>query len=208
VKFSANRQPDDGTTEDDTADGDEIDDTIELDGQSIQVRNVSPEEARRLVALVDPGTTNHRTRALSDEAARWRTKYREAEGRIRELEAGNGNGSEALRRSRLETAFLRTAYDRDEPIADLETAWDLANAKGYLDPVKIADDGTVQGMMEALNRLVGRYPYLADVADVDDESDPPTNASGRPMNRRRPAPGVPTRAGLQERFPALRRGGR
>jgi hypothetical protein len=45
-------------------------------------------------------------------------------------------------------------------------------------------------MPEALDRLVARYPYLADVVDVDDEPDPPSNPSGRPMNRRRAAPGV------------------
>lgn len=136
---------------------------------------------------------------LSAEAAKWRKKFRAAEARIAELEAGD----DRLRSARLEAAFLRAVMGHDQAIGDVETAWDLASAKGYMDPVKVEENGTVAGMAEALNRLLGRYPYLVD----EDDGTPapmPTTASGRPPPPQKGRAGV-DRAALGKRFPALGR---
>jgi hypothetical protein len=173
------------TSDDDVADDDTADDDSTA-GEDTDVRD--PDKQR-----------------LSQEAAKWRRKFREAEARLKEMK-DDTSMPEALRAARLEAAFLREVLARDERV-DLETAWDLANARGYLDPVKLTDDGAVEGMVEAFDRLLGRYPYLAD--DEDDEPAP----DQQPAPKIRPPGGRASRqdlgvAGLRDRFPALRRGRR
>jgi hypothetical protein len=113
-----------------------------------------------------------------------------------------------LRASRLEAAFLRAAYTREDPLVDMETAWDLFHMKGFADPVSITDSGEAEGMDEALDKLVSRYPYLADVPDTADPF--PTTHSKQPaLNKKRPiVTGISSAASLTQRLPALRRGGR
>lgn len=104
---------------------------------------------------------------------------------------------------KLENAFLCAAIDMDDPITDLETAWTLATTRGFLDAVQ--DDGT--GMPEAIEKLVDRYPYLADVGD-DDEPPPRTGPNNTGRTPSPPTSRVAAVAGQQalaERFPALRR---
>jgi hypothetical protein len=142
--------------------------------------------------------------ALSREAGRWRQKFRAAESRIAELEAG-GEAKEALRSSRLESAFLRAVLAHNGPL-DVETTWDLANVRGFLDAVTIDTDGNVDGMDEALARVLDRYPWLADepVGDVGDGS-PARRTAPPPKKKKDGAAEQHSRASLEARFPALRR---
>ena len=91
----------------------------------------------------------------------------------------------------------------EEPIADLEAAWD--HARGFLELVKVNDSGEVSGMEEALDKLVGRYPYLLD--DEEEDGSPPPRSSGPRNSGRTPRPkppGDPGKSALQKRFPALK----
>jgi len=149
----------------------------------------------------DPKALVKSLRSANDRLA---AKVAKRDERIRELEQGDGD-AEALRSTRLELAFLRAAIEREEPITDLDTAWDLANVRGFLDAVEIEEDGTAPGMAEALDRIAGRYPWLVnDDAEPPDDDTPPGKPSARPVNRQRQR-GVEGRAGLEKRFPALRR---
>jgi hypothetical protein len=140
-------------------------------------------------------------KALEEQVGRLSKKLKSKDEHIEQLEAG-GNQSAELTASRLEAAFYRTLLFREEPIADVEAAWDLASAKGYLDTVKI-EDANVEGMEEALDRLVSRYPYLVDEKEDEEDEEAP-KSGGRPVAtsaRRRKETGAAT---LAERFPALR----
>lgn len=64
------------------------------------------------------------------------------------MTSGCGHG---LRAARVENAFLREVFGREERLTDLETAWDLASVRGYLDTVMVNDKGEVQGMTEEIN---------------------------------------------------------
>lgn len=145
--------------------------------------------------------------ALSHEAGRWRKKLRAAEAQIKELETTQAEKvAAAIRGARLETAFLRVVFERDESI-DVETAWDLANVRGFLDAVKIGDDGSVDGMTDAIDRVLARYPWLADepIGTDDGLTEPLRRTASPPM--RRPGTKEPqfSREQLQKRLPALRK---
>jgi hypothetical protein len=156
-----------------------------------------------------------RIKELSDEAAKWRKKFREAEARVIELE-GEGKqkkrsqsfvDGQELREARLESAFVRAVFEHRDSI-DLEAAWDLATYKGFLDAVTVDDDdGTVDSdtMTEALERLIDRYPYLIDgksepSGENEDEPKPKT----RHPVQRHGGKKIGDRASLEKRFPALR----
>lgn len=101
---------------------------------------------------------NPRIKELSAEAKKWRLKFRAAQKRIGELEESSATGErEVLRASRLETAFLREVLTSEEPL-EVESAWDLLNARGFVDTVKVGDDGAVEGMAEAMSRLLEATP--------------------------------------------------
>jgi len=147
--------------------------------------------------------------ALSHEASTWRKKLRAAEAQIREFETTQADKiAAAIREARLETAFLRVVVERDDKL-DVETAWDLANVRGFVDPVKIDDDGEAVGMDEALDRVLDRYPWLADES-LADGADAETVAGRRtaPSPKRRSGTTEPhfSRDDLQKRMPALKRG--
>jgi hypothetical protein len=143
-------------------------------------------------------------RAQEAHIARLHKKIKKQDGLIEELQSQTTDG-DALRSARIETAFLRSIMERTDPIADVETAWDLANIRHYFDTVAIDDDGQVTGMPEVLDRLVARYPYLQDDMPEDDVDDPaprPTKTGRRVRKDGNQA--AHTRAGMQDRFPALR----
>jgi hypothetical protein len=160
------------------------------------------EEIRNPKALV---------KSLRDANARLARKNKKLEQRIQRLE-GEGDSDEDdtedeeeeddPRLLKLENLFLKHVREMDDPIVDLETAFDLFIRKGFADAVK--DDG--EGIEEAVGRLVDRYPYLADVT-VDDEPAPTTGSRNTGRTPRRPSPQAVTAAGnqaLAKRFPALR----
>lgn len=107
--------------------------------------------------------------------------------------------------ARMEAAFFRQLMTSSVAISDLEAAWDLGTAKGYFDNLKIADDGTVEGMDKALEKLVARYPSLAATDDDDEDDEKPTG--GRAVKAPKKS-NIADDASLRKRFPALRgRGG-
>jgi hypothetical protein len=147
-------------------------------------------------------------KSLREANSRLARKLKKRDQRIQELEAhGDSDDDEEEededtdpRLLKLENAFLRAAIDMDDPITDLETAWTLATEKGFLDAVK--DDG--EGMPEALDKLVDRYPYLVDVAD-DEPAPRPNRDTGRTPRRASPRASMAAgNAALAKRFPALR----
>jgi hypothetical protein len=150
-----------------------------------------------------------RIKALTEKVARLGKKLDKKDARIAELESQEGDGTpdtDTTNALRLEVAFLRSVLTAEEPIADLDTAWTLGHGRGFFDTVDIdTETGDVTGMDEALAKLLGRYPYLADEPPEDEEQpDPPAKPSGRPMNAKTPSnqSTAPTKA-MRERFPAL-----
>ncbi len=146
--------------------------------------------------------------ALSREAGKWRKKFRAAEGRIRELE--EADTSEPYQETRLENAFLRAVMERGD-VADLDTSWDLLHVRGFVDTVTVNGDGQVEGMSEAMEKLLDRYPWLTDdLPDSDDEEDADPDRPKRtapPPKIRKGKPTGPSKGQLEDRFPSLRRRG-
>ena len=133
---------------------------------------------------------------------------KEMEGLRAALAEHEGDGtSDALRASRMEAAFLRVVITRNEPL-DLEAAWDLAKARGFLDTISITDDGDVEGMDDCLGKVLERYPWLVDEGPLPDEPDAslPRRTASPPKKRHSPA--AANTQDLKERFPALARHGR
>jgi hypothetical protein len=188
--------------------------------QTVQNRMAEIEEARRseevaaraeadLTAFFEPRTTSQGKRGrrlIVKNRGLAAKKVEKRDARIKELEGQDGNADTgALRSTRLELAFLKVAIEREEPIGDLDTAWDLANVRGFLDAVEIEEDGAASGMAEALDRIADRYPWLVDDDALPGDDDaPPSRPGGRPVTPKRHR-GTETRAGLEKRFPALRR---
>jgi hypothetical protein len=144
--------------------------------------------------------------ALSEANARLVRKVEARDAEIARL--NEGGESEAVRDLRLENAFLRAVVALPDPIRELDDAWTLGNNRGFFDTVEIADDGTVTGMDDALDRLADRYPWLLDPDAPSDRDDgPPKRGTPKPP-RRKSSENGPTPAELRGRFPALRRGRR
>jgi hypothetical protein len=143
-------------------------------------------------------------KSLREANARLAKKLDRKDQRIQELE-----GSEdAIRSARLESAFIRAVFEYRDSV-DLEAAWDLATYKGFLDAVKVEDDGKVDSndVEAAIEKLVARYPYLIQDGDSssDDASPPPKTRQPKPIAGGR---GAADRGALERRFPALRGRGR
>jgi hypothetical protein len=146
--------------------------------------------------------------AMQNHINRLHRKVDKQDTYIARLEAMSESGTDeavALRESRLEVTFLRSVIGRDD-VSDIESAWDLATARGFLDAVQVSDAGDVEGMDDAIVRLVHRYPWLADEPVTSDEPDPsrPSRTANPPKRRR--GTGEIGQESLKERFPALSKG--
>lgn len=138
--------------------------------------------------------------AMQDHIDRLHRRIEERDGRIKELEQGAETPSEALRSARLEAAFLREVLAAGQTL-DAETAWDLLKIRGFIDLVKINDEGAVSGMDQALAGVLDRYPWLTDVDAIPEPTSLPASG-GRAKKKKATAPND---AGLSARFPALRK---
>lgn len=153
-----------------------------------------------------------RIKQLSDEAAKWRNKFRDAEKALAELtnEKGRADTAEAnskglvdqLRGARMENAFLRTATGK---VADLEAAWKLADKA----EVKVNEDGTVEGLDAVLAKVLEKHPYLTpkptEPADKElADRFPALLPSGRPNNGKKGSTDAVDYEKLAKLFPALR----
>jgi hypothetical protein len=149
---------------------------------------------------------NPRIRELSAEAKKWRLKYREAQAQLAEMEPADDEGHVGgLQDARLEAAFLREVLSAGHSL-DVDTTWDLMRLRGFLDAVKVDDEGIVTGMDEALSKTVDRYPWLSD--EPPEAEDRPPAAKPTVGTARKKKDSVPSvnDADLQRRMKALRRG--
>lgn len=122
----------------------------------------------------------------------------------RALEGVEGN-EQPLQEARMENAFLRAAMERGDTL-DLDTAWDLLHVRGFIDTVTVNGDGQVDGMSDAIEKLLDRYPWLTDdLPDVPEEDLDRPRRSANPPKMRKGAPVGPSKSQLQDRFPSLRR---
>ena len=143
-----------------------------------------------------------RVKELSDEAAKWRRKFREANDRIDTLEKGNAD--EALKVEnqdlRLRMAFNDECHAHD--VSDRDAIWKLA---GDDITVAVNDDGTVD--MTRLRTVVGslteRYPhFVKDDAPAWVAPDGPATGKRSDGKMRRNDAAASTV--LVQKFPALR----
>ncbi|MGD9998013.1 MAG: hypothetical protein AB7L17_16915 [Ilumatobacteraceae bacterium] len=139
-------------------------------------------------------------------------KYRlRAKQRTAERDAAIQRAEEAEAREaalRVELAFLRTAADK---FADPGAAWKLLDRS----KVTVTDDGTVEGLDEAVQATLEAHPFAARADDAgEDDADGSTRpgdnpfrsrTSGRPMTRgKQLRPHGTTDAKLRTKYPALR----
>lgn len=135
------------------------------------------------------------------DAARYRVQRNELRVTLAEM-TERAERAEAERDAlRGEIAFERAA---GSTFLDNGAAWKLAN-RAF---IKLTDDGTVEGMDEAIADLVERQPFLLrpdSEPTAKAERDPFSAArSGRPMSKaRQPKPGY-DKAALSKKYPALR----
>jgi hypothetical protein len=159
-------------------------------------------------------------RKLKKEAGKWRTRYREAQQAL----ADKGTGTDAsgatsasdatdaiaraeaaetaLTEARIRLAFMQANAKRAEPFKDVDLALSTCNFGG----VKVNDDGTVEGLTEAMDYAAKKFPYLVDDSKEEtEERELPDKPSGRSVNRRRKSMEHLTPAALAKKYPALRR---
>jgi hypothetical protein len=169
-----------------------------------QEQEPSEEEQEGGEEIRDPVAKLHAERSKFQRLSK---KLTAAEEELAELRKARDEDPtiQALRASRIETAFLHAVISSGESY-DLEAMWDLANVRGFLDAIDVSDDGEVSGMDEAIGRVLDRYPWLR-----EDETIPSTPSTGAkqptPKLRRSTAQG-PSASSMRERFPALKKGGR
>lgn len=147
---------------------------------------------------------NPRIKELSRENGKWRIKLRKAEERIKDLEDTDDHVA-AVRTSKVEAAFWRSLVVGPHKIADHESALDLFTARGFADLVKIGDDHEVSGMDDAIEKLVVRYPWLADDLPSDDDVEIPLRRTAPPPRKKKDGASPTSRKDLEKRMPALRR---
>jgi hypothetical protein len=157
---------------------------------------------------------------LKKEAGKWRTRYREAQQALADLGADtDGPGATsapdatdatvraeaaetALTEARIRLAFMQANDKRTEPFKDV----DLALSTCDFGAVKVNDDGTVEGLTEAMDYAAKKFPYLVDDSKEEtEERELPDKPSGRSVNRRRKSMEHLTPAALAKKYPALRR---
>lgn len=157
--------------------------------------------------LNDDEIKNPRLKELSDEAAKWRRKYRKAQERASELE--NVAADEAVREEN-RSLRVRLAWERattNARLRDADAAWALA--QDDLQAVEITDGKVDTNRIgEIVNHVIKRYPYL--VAEDEPETQvadgfPDTQPSGRRTDGKVRQQGAAVDlAALQRKFPALR----
>lgn len=185
----------------DEGEGEQTDDHDEEQGDGDGNQEEEAGEAGEGAGEED-GEAEHR-RKLSQEAKKWRRKFREAEARAKELE-GTTPTKDEVRSLTLRLAFERAA--RTVHLEDLDAAWKLA--EDDLKLVDVHDDGTVDTdrLGDVVAHVAHRYPYLVEEEETASEGydPPPSLPSGRPMNGRKRIKSQLDAEALAAKFPALR----
>lgn len=110
---------------------------------------------------------------------------------------------EALASARLELAFFKANHQRAEPFKDLDVVWEM----GDFDAVTFNDEGEAVGLVEAMDHLAERYPYLVDDSKVEVEEPEVPPTSGSSTNRMRKPAARFSRKSLEAKYPELVRDG-
>jgi hypothetical protein len=181
--------------EEDADAGQDEQEPVELDGKTYK----DPEAKIR---ALESEKTRHAVNAKKARAER--------DAAVAELEqAKRASSAEGLKEARMESAFYRELLKRKEPV-DAETTWDLLHVRGFVDTITVNEDGTVEGMDAALEKLFDRYPWLLDgyVEIIEEEEGEPKRRTAPPPRKRRDSAGdVPTAASVNvQRFPSLAKG--
>lgn len=137
-----------------------------------------------------------RIKELSDEAAKYRVRAKDAETRAETVE-------NELRAARVELAVRREAAKRDKPFADLDVVLKVLD----VDSIATDDGGEPVEVGTALDRLAERHPYLlAEEAAPIRKVDPGLGSpSGVSMNRDKNAGKGLDYEKLARKYPALAR---
>jgi hypothetical protein len=177
----------------------------ELDQEQHDEDEEQEEEEEEQEEIRDPVA---KARAETEKAARLSKKLTQVEAELAELRKAKDEhpDAQALRASRVESAFLRHVIDSGERY-DLEAMWDLARVRGFLDTLEVSDDGEVSGMDDAISRVLDRYPWLREDAPATTDAGTKTRTAPPPRKRDN-GPAKPLESTMRERFPALRKGGR
>lgn len=140
---------------------------------------------------------NPEAKRLSDEAARYRHRAKDAEAKVDDLTG-------QVRTLTLRLAFTTAAHAAN--LTDTDAAWKLA--ADDLRVLDVADDGTVDTdrLTQIVDHVTNRYPYLATTpAPAAADQFPPPRTPGDAG--RRGKIGDLNVATLEAKFPALRRRG-
>ena len=147
----------------------------------------------------------HKIAALQRHINRMHRKVEKADRKLLELadrigKPPSADTEAALSSARVENAFLREAISRGADV-DVETMWDLAQARGFLDVVKVTD-GKVEGIDDAYDRVLERYPWLTEEPASDADADIPSKRTA-PGPRKRKDGNAPDPSSLVARMPHL-----
>lgn len=138
---------------------------------------------------------NPEAKRLSDEAARYRHRAKDAEAKVDDLTG-------QVRTLTLRLAFITAAHAAD--LTDTDAAWKLA--ADDLRAVEVGEDGTVDAnrLTQIVDHVTNRYPYLtsAPFPAAADRFPPPRTPADAGRGGR---VGALDTASLAKKFPALRR---
>jgi chromosome segregation ATPase len=167
------------------------------EGKDPRVKELSDEAARRRIEnkelKTQLDTAMQQLKAIEDKD---KTEVEKATARVAELEAKQAEMENELQQERIQNAFLASnKYTWHNP----ERALALVD----LNDVKINDDGKVDGLDKALEKLAKSDPYL--IKSSDDGGTPPAGASGTPAGSGSKGGKGADRDALLKKYPALRR---
>ena len=140
---------------------------------------------------------DEKIKALSDEAASWRKKFRDLEAQHTEAEPLR----DELAELRVEKEFYRLAAQR---VRDLGTAFKLADRS----LLTLTDDSVLEGMEKMVDKVIQNYPFLSDdpeapASRTTSVPDGPKEGGSASNSRRTTGKRTKTPKALAEKFPAL-----
>ena len=138
---------------------------------------------------------NPEAKRISDEAARYRHRAKEAEGKVEAL-------TDQVRTLTLRLAFTIEATAAN--LTDIDAAWKLS--ADDLRAVGLNDDGTAdtERLGQIVNHVANRYPYLSVGLDSVTADEFPPPATDHTAGRRRENRSLDSHT-IEAKFPALAR---
>ena len=188
-----------GDVVNDNVDDQDLDNTPNNDDQDVEDKVVDNNPDNDLDELRKQLSASDRARVAAEERLKniEREKLDESERIKLELEEErerNKTLAEQVNQRALENAFL---MNKTVSFHNPKTALKLLDTEG----IKVKDDGTVEGMDEAMKKLAESDPYL--VIKVDNDEDQKNGATG-PRGQKKTKV-THTREALVRKYPALRK---